>query len=522
MPNNNQETDGIASGQPSRRGALQLFLGGAAVVLAPEGHFGTAATAQAETAFADGLSRGRPDEQGIAPSAILDFLDEVDRQGYELHSFMLWCNGRVVAEGWWSPYRADRNHMMHSLTKSVTVSAVGLAMADKRFGLQDKAVSFFKDKLPAVVDDKLAAMTVEDLLTMRTGHASMTSGSAWRPIKTSWVAEFFKIPVVYQPGTKWVYTSAATYLLSAIVTRTTGETVADYLKPRFFDPLGVSGYEWPVGPEGISPGANGLSWKTVDCLKLGILYAQNGMWNGKQVLPADWVAAVQQPHVKDTYGYQWWIGPETFYADGLFDQLSFVFPKHNAVLAITAGIPQRSGFNRLVFRHFPAMFAGTVAKNDADAEKLKARTAGLQLLPALVPASSPVAAQISGKTWQMPENADAIKSVNLSFGDKTCTFTLEDGRGTHTIDVGLDAPREGTTTMTGNKLHHEYQPDVMRVVASGSWRDLRTFVMTWTFVESAFRDTVTCTFEGPQMRFARSVNVNSSALDMPTLMGKLA
>lgn len=122
----------------------------------------------------------------------------------------------------------------------------------------------------------------------------------------------------------------------------------------------------------------------------------------------------------------------------------------------------------------------------------------------------------------MPENADAIKSVNLTFAGNTCTFTLEDNRGSHRIEVGLDAPREGTTTMTGNKLHHEYQPDLMRVVASGTWRDLRTFVMTWSFVESAFRDTVTCTFEGPQMRFARSVNVNSSALDMPTLMGKLA
>jgi CubicO group peptidase (beta-lactamase class C family) len=390
MPDSNEKSDGISLGHSSRRGALQLFMGGAAVLFAPGGRVG--APARAETASADGLARGRPDEQGIAPSAILDFLDEVDRQGYELHSFMLWRNGQVVAEGWWSPYRADLNHMMHSLTKSVTVSAVGLAIADKRFGLRDKAVSFFKDELPPVVDDKLAAMTVEDLLTMRTGHASMTSGSAWRPIKTSWVAEFFKIPVVYQPGTKWVYTSAATYLLSAIVTRTTGEAVADYLKPRLFDPLEISGHEWPVGPEGISPGANGLSWKTADALKLGILHAQNGVWNGRQVLPADWVAAVQQPHVKDTYGYQWWIGPEgTFYADGLFDQLSFVFPKHNAVLAITAGIPQRSGFNKLVFRHFPAMFSGPAAKNDADAGRLKARTAALQLLPPLVPASSPVA-----------------------------------------------------------------------------------------------------------------------------------
>jgi CubicO group peptidase (beta-lactamase class C family) len=228
--------------RPSRRSALQLFLGGYAVAMAGAGLDWSIARAQ-PAGYSDGLPRSRPEDQGISPSAILDLLDEFDRSGFELHSFMLWRNGHVVAEGWWSPYRADRIHMMHSLTKSVTGCAVGLAIAENRFGLHDKAISFFKDELPNNVGEKLAAMTVEDLLTMRTGHAAMVSGSAWRPIKTSWVAEFFKIPVVYQPGTKWVYTSAATYLLSAIVTRVTGQPVADYLKPRLFDPLDIHGYQ---------------------------------------------------------------------------------------------------------------------------------------------------------------------------------------------------------------------------------------------------------------------------------------
>jgi CubicO group peptidase (beta-lactamase class C family) len=511
--------------RPSRRSALQLLLGGCAVAMADGGAGWSIASAQAE-GFADGLPRARPEDKGIAPTAILAFLDEVDRGGFEMHSFMLWRGGAVVAEGWWQPYRADRIHMMHSLTKSVTGCAVGLAIAEKRFGLQDKAISFFPDRLPEKVDDKLAAMTVEDLLTMRTGHASMTSGSVWRPIKTSWVAEFFKIPVVYQPGTKWVYTSAATYLLSAIVTKTTGQPVAEYLKPRLFDSLGISGYQWPVGPENISPGANGLSWKTVDSLKLGILHAQNGEWNGKQILPKEWVAAVQYPHVPGKYGYQWWLGPDgAFMADGLFSQYSFVFPKQNAVLAMTAAIPEGTHFRNPVFKHFPAMFSGEVpkevSKDDRALETLKARTQSLQLLPPIVRSTSPVAPQVSGATYRFKDNADAVKAISLTFTDKSCTFKLEDDRGTHTIEVGLGQDVEGDTTMTGHSLHHEYEPDVMRVVARGEWRDERTFVMTWTFVESAFRDTVTCVFTGTKLRFTRSVNVNSAETELPTLTGEI-
>jgi CubicO group peptidase (beta-lactamase class C family) len=518
----NPTMESAVMGRPSRRSALQLFLGGYAVAMAGTGLGWSVARAQG-AGYSDGLPRSRPEDQGISPGAILELLDEIDRSGFELHSFMLWRNGHVVAEGWWSPYQADRIHMMHSLTKSVTGCAVGLAIAENRFGLHDKAISFFKDELPNNVGEKLAAMTVEDLLTMRTGHAAMVSGSAWRPIKTSWVAEFFKIPVVYQPGTKWVYTSAATYLLSAIVTRVTGQPVADYLKPRLFDPLNIHGYQWPVGPENISPGANGLSWKTVDCLKLGILHAQNGLWNGKQVLPKEWVAAVQYPHVKDKYGYQWWLGPDGAYmAQGLFGQDCFVLPKQNIVFAMTAAIPEDSHFNPVIFRHLPAMVSDHAGGDDRDLATLKTRTANLHLLPPLVPSTSPVVPHVSGANYLFPENADAVKSIGLTFTAKRCTFRLEDDRGTHTIEVGLAQDLESDTTMTGHKLHHEYEPDVMRVVARGEWRDARTFMMTWTFVESAFRDTVTCTFTGPYLRFDRGVNVNSAETQLPTLLGRQA
>jgi CubicO group peptidase (beta-lactamase class C family) len=505
----------------SRRDGVRLLLGGVAMATSAATSVTWPSAHAAALTEADGLQRGYPEDYGVSAAAILAFLDDVASEGFELHSFMLWRHDHVVAEGWWAPYRADRIHMMHSLTKSVTACAVGLALADGKFRLDDKVVGFFPEHLPATVSDNLAAMTVEDLLTMRTGHAAMVSGSVWRPIKTSWIAEFFKIPVVTRPGTNFVYTSAATYMLSAIVTRTTGQSVADYLEPRLFAPLGIEGYQWPAGPEGISPGANGLSWKTADSVKLGILHARGGLWQGRQILPKAWTDAVQYPHVKGTYGYQWWLGPDgAFIADGLFTQLSVVFPRHDAVLALTAGIPEKSHFNKHVFAHFPAAF-GDAAASDAGSAALENRTAALRLLPPAAPTHSPVARHVSGKRYRVGDNPDRVTSLQFDFTDDACLFTMEDDRGTHRIKAGLGRPVEDETTMPGGKLHHEYDLDRIRVVATGAWQDDRTLVMTWTFVETAFRDTVVCMFEGPAVRLDRSVNVNSGATSLPTLVGRL-
>jgi CubicO group peptidase (beta-lactamase class C family) len=501
----------------TRREFVGLLLASTASGLLP----GCATRPAASSAYDDGFPRARSESAGVSPAAVTAWLDEMQAAKFEMHSFMLYRRGHVIAEGWWAPYRADRIHMTHSLTKSVSACAVGFALAERRFALQDKVVSFFREELPATIDPKLAAMTVEDLLTMRTGHAAAVSGAEWRPIRTSWVAEFFKIPVVKQPGTEWLYTSAATYMLSAIVTKTTGQKMADYLRPRLFVPLGIEGYEWDPDPHGITPGANGLSWRTADSLKLGVLHLQKGKWNGKQVLPVGWADAVQAPHVKDKYGYQWWLAPDNYSARGLFGQFTFVFPKDDAVLAVTSAVPK--GFTAIAFKHFPAAFrAGAMANDDAALATLTTRTRGLQLLPPPGKSSSQVAGRISGKRYTMEPNEDAIRAIQLDFAEGRCRFTLVDDRGTHTIDAGLGTRIEGNTTMTGNKLHHEYQPDVMRVVADGEWDNASTFAMTWVFVESAFQDRVVCRFDGDRVTFERSVNVNSGPTTRPAVRGNAA
>jgi len=513
----------------SRRDFGRVFLGSSLVAsLSPW----TEGIPKAYASSGDGLPRSRPDEQSVDARKILDFLDDMSASGYELHSFMLYRHGHVIAEGWWWPYDANRRHMMHSLTKSVTACGVGIALGEGRFSLDDKVISFFKDELPSLVSENLAAMRVRDLLSMQTGHDHETSGSVWRQVDTSWVTEFFNIPVVYRPGTKFVYTSAASFMLSAIVTKTTGQKLRDYLEPRFFKPLGITNLEWDVGPGGINAGGNGLSWTTADALKLAAVHVQNGKWNGKQVLPPAWVHAATSPQVDaGNYGFQWWIGPNgIYYANGMFHQLAFAFPEHDAALAITAAVPDSTKMLPTIWKHFPAVFdtASPTSTHPLANLSLSGRCEMLRVLPPLTPtphtppARSPLAKQISGQTYDIEPNEDGVTSVRFDFRSDRCVFTLHDDRGEHTVRNGLKSWIEDDTTMTGHKLHHEYQPDRMRVVAGGRWLDGNTFEMTWQFVESAFRDRVVCRFDGDRMTLDRSVNVNSAATSRPTLTGTLS
>lgn len=510
--------DSLMSQRISRRTAMSMLTSAPLVV----GQARRVFAHPAGSAISDGLPRAAPEAEGLEPERVLAFLDDVRSSRLELHSFMLARRGRVLAEGWWSPYRADLRHMMHSLTKSVTACAVGLALQEGRFHLNDSVVSFFPDELPRTVSDNLRAMTVEHLLSMRTGHDHMVSGAEWRGIQTSWVAEFFKIPVVYPPGSRFVYTSAATYMLSAIISKTTGLSTHEYLRPRVLDPLAIHDEDWPPGPEGITPGANGLSWRTADSLKLGLLHASDGIWRGQRLLPASWVESVQQPHGSAEYGYQWWLGPAgAYYADGLFGQLSIVFPHIEAVLAITSAVQNEDALLATVWKHFPVAFTQDAARPQQAADaNLRRLTSRLSLFAPLLAGSSPLSQQVSGRQYTIAANDDGVTAITLAFAADRCLFTLADASGVHSVNCGLGKLIEGNTTIPGHKLHHEYRPSVMRVAAAGEWLDSNTFQMVWQFIETAFRDTATVRFEGDRLTFDRSVNVNSEALSLPTLDGR--
>lgn len=475
--------------------------------------------------YRDGLLRSTPEAQGVSSERILAFLADVEAAGLELHSFMLMRNNHVVAEGWWWPYSPGRIHITHSLTKSVTAAAVGLAIDEGRFGFDDKVVSFFPEYVPADASANLRAMTVRNLLTMQCGHDHETSGSVWRPIETPWAAEFFKIPVVHQPGTHFQYTSAASFMLSAIISKTTGQPMADYLRPRFFEPLGIDRWHWDSSPGGVSPGGNGLTWNTAASLKLGAVHASGGMWNGKRILSEAWVRAAtteQTPGDNDgAYGYQWWMGPGRAYlALGLFSQFTIVFPEHNAVLAMFCAIKGSKKIKPFIWKHFPAAFDGAGAPGPAAVE-LRRKTAGLRLLPPLVSGGVPAAAvaSLNGKRLAVAPNDQGVEWLSFDFTGDACTYRMRDGHGEHAVTGGFADYLEQDTSMTGNRLHHEYRPERQRVVAGARWLSPDRLELTWQFVETAFRDTLVCSFAGNEVSVDRSVNLNSAETSLPTLKG---
>jgi CubicO group peptidase (beta-lactamase class C family) len=475
----------------------------------------------------DGLLRARPAEVGVDADVVAALLDDAKDAELDVHSLLIYRSGHLAVEAYRWPYRADRPRIIHSVTKSFTACAIGLALSEGRLALSDKVISFFPEHLSAIVDANLAVMTVRDLLTMRTGHAEETSGSRWRGIETSWIAEFFKIPVLHNPGAVYVYTSAASYMLSAIITRATGQRMHDYLKPRLFEPLGIVGETWDMGPDGINPGGNGLNCKVVDLLKLGILHLQKGVWEGKQALPEAWVDDATRTHGDSNYGYQWVTGPEgEYYAMGLFGQLILVAPAYDAVMTFTSAINDSracSGYLvPLVHKHLSRLFADHLP-NDADAAdaRLEARLRQEAEAEGLVSLAEPRLEYASTLIYNVDKNSLGVEALYLSISRAVCTLRLIDNGNEYAVTAGIGSWLEGETNIPGARLHHGYNLTPLRVVAGGRWLDPDTLELSWIFAETTFRDTVVCRFAGNRITVSRRVNVNSGATHDPDLEGKL-
>ncbi len=275
-----------------------------------------------------------------------------------LHSIMILKHGEVVLEKWFNGQTAEMPHAMHSVSKTFTATAVGLAIDEGKLKLNDPVIKFFPDKLPAEPSNNLKAMTVRDLLTMTCGHDE--EPKELRKDSLDWVSAFLAWPVVHKPGEYYLYNSVGTYMLSAIVQQVTGEKVLDYLDTRLFQPLHIERPQWDESPQGISCGGWGLYLKTEDMAKMGQLFLQKGKWNGKQIVPAKWLKEMSSYQVpsapsgtrfedlekvglnKDNnewvqgYGYQMWICRHNAYrADGFAGQYIMVFPDRDAVLVLT-------------------------------------------------------------------------------------------------------------------------------------------------------------------------------------------
>lgn len=442
------------------------------------------------------LPRSTPEAQGIASAAIQQFVAAVEGQLRDLHSFMLVRHGAVVAEGWWTPYGAQRLHMLFSLSKSFTSSAVGLAVAEGRLSVDDPVTQFFPDDLPAEISPNLAAMRVRHLLSMSTGHAEDTTGFMHETPDGNWTRTFLARPVIYEPGTHFLYNTGATYMLSAIVQKLTGQMLLDYLQPRLLDPLGIEGAWWEVSPQGIHTGGYGLNVKTEDIARFGLLYLQKGVYNGQRILPESWIAQASAKQVSNGddpnsdwaqgYGFQFWRCRHNAYrGDGAFGQYCVVMPEQDAVLAITSGLDDMQVPLNLVWDILlPAMSAAPLPENRPAHDALTDRLATLKLDPPAGSAASPQAAAVSGQTYQVDANTINVDAVTLTFGADDGLLTVKTPLGEAQIAFGYGAWRYGSTPW----LFGEDSP----ITASGVWTAADTFTVTIRYYEKPF--VATCTF----------------------------
>lgn len=490
------------------------------------------------------LPRSLPAAQGVAPEGLLNFVNAVEKANLNVHSMMVLRHGQVVAEGWWTPYAAPLKHTLYSLSKAFTSTAVGLAVAEGRLSVEDKIISFFKADLPETISENLAAMRVKDLLTMTTGHDKEPTPNMRADGNKNWIKVFLAHPVDHTPGTHFVYNSGATYMLSALVQKLTGEPVLTYLKPRLFAPLGIEGADWEVDPNGINTGGWGLRVRTEDIAKFGQLYLQKGVWNGKQLLPATWVADATKAQVQSAggknkaeendwlqgYGYQFWRCRHNAYrGDGAMGQYCIVLPDQDAVVAITSETGDMQAImNALWANILPALQGVGLTTDKAVQASLTQKLSTLALSFPKHESTSPMVTTVSGKTFVLEANTLNYSSLSLTFGKDGCLVDLRDNWGAHQVLCGINrwAERESTFPTTPLKLVPTLTPGENQtlVAATGTWPDANTFLMTWRFIETAHYETVTCRFSGETVavEFENSLSkINKTKDKRPVLQGKL-
>ncbi len=457
---------------------------------------------------------------GVSAQAVLGFLDAVSELQLELHSFMLIRHGAVAAEGWWNPYRATAPHMLFSLTKSFTSTAVGLAVADGLITVDDFVHSFFPEYISVPAEGHLAAMRIRHLLSMSTGHAQDARLSR-EGHEEDWVWGFFQEPVVHEPGTHFVYNNGASYMLSAIVQRVTGQTLEQYLGPRLFAPLGIAVAKWDTCPRGRSIGGSGLRLKTEDIAKFGLLYLQRGMWNGGRILPAAWVDEATSRKMENGadsasdwtqgYGYQFWRCRHGAYrGDGAFGQFCVVFPEQDAVLAITSGVRQMQQVLDAAFAHLLPGMDDRVAAAAADAqEELGERLAALALPPVGPGQAAP---RTSGAAnYAIASNAQGFTAVRFAWEQDGCVVTFANHDGEHAIACGIGHLAQGVSSLSG-------RPEPF--AASCQWRAEDVLVVVARFVETPFFWTMAFRFAGEALQATIVVNLSFGPQEQFSLEGK--
>jgi CubicO group peptidase (beta-lactamase class C family) len=469
------------------------------------------------------LPRATPESVGVSSSDLLAFVDSVEEHAPGLHSLMVLRHGSVIAEGWWKPYQRENVHLLYSLSKSFTSTAIGFAVREGLLDLDDSVISFFPEETPAEPSEKLKSMKVRHLLSMSCGHAKDDMSEMYARDDGNWVRGFLAREVEFEPGTHFLYNSSASYVLSAIVQHVTGETTLDYLRLRLLDPIGIGEATWESSPQGINMGGWGMSVTTDAIARFGQLYLQKGVWNGHQIIPEEWVADATRIHVSNGsnpesdweqgYGFQFWRCRHNCYrGDGAFGQFCIVVPEKDMVVAITAAVASMQDVLNLVWNHIVEP-----AQSEPHPTNYGAHLSMLQKLGDLALAGpegvyeSPVVRSVSGRTFDRIEEGKGIQSCRFDFTSEGCEVTLFNNQKEFIFKAGFSEWIHGVSSLE--------LPD-QSIAARAAWVSDDEFEIKILDVKSPSGTTIRSHFDGDTVEVKITLQYRFGPPDGPTFKGK--
>lgn len=406
-----------------------------------------------------------PQSLGVNTKVVNEFLKTAQEKNLEFHSLMVVRNGKVAIEWYNEPFSRDSSHVVYSVSKSFTSTAIGFAIDEGLLTLDTKLLDVFPEVVPKKQHEYFEKLTVRNLLRMSGGkQPSIIADKS----KIDWLDDFVNSPWAFEPGEKFLYINENFYVLSAMINRLTGVTLRQYLMPRLFEPLGIDFPEWETDRNGIEAGGWGLYLKTEDLAKFVLCYLNEGKYKNKQIIPKSWTLEATAKQIDNSYnrpgteasvgyGYGFWknkFSEKSFRADGMFCQFGITFSEHNAVVVVTSSIPVEEDGLVQIFNYFPKAFEDISEEKESLApaylEKpvINERSATEQLVDnrfikfkkkiLLNLVGFPLSVLPIAVTYMLSEKTGNIDMVKFRFDDKDCTFQWSEGEAVNTIPVGLD------------------------------------------------------------------------------------
>lgn len=422
-----------------------------------------------------------PENAGIDHLWIDNFLQRLENADIAMHGMILMRHGNIVAKTFYAPYTEDSLHRMFSIGKSFVSIAIGILEGEGVISLDDHIVDYFEDKVPSDVHPYIKAMTIRDMLTMRTCHTATTFKKIPETDK-DWVRSFFTVAPSHIPGACFNYDTSASHVLCALVEKLTGMCLLDYLRSKCFDEIGFSKEAYIMkAPMGESMAGSGLMATPMDLLKVAYLVSKNGVYDGKQLIPADYLKAATSNLVNtyarsqnfeemQGYGYQFWrTTHDSFALYGMAGQLAIYSPAKDTLLITTADTMGRNGGIQFIYdAYWQEIYdkIDTVPVNSVTSKDFLKKLSYKQLACVKGEMTSPIASSIQNVLYTLDANPNGFENVSIEFKDYNGTLTYSFKGTVYSLNFGI----------TCNEIT-EFPRYNCRCACSGAWVDKNTFLI---------------------------------------------